>query len=217
MDPVMLMVLGAAALVMASGNSNGSSPTPTAPNGAPPALPPAAQAKPKKKKKKPAPAATAAKKKKPGTALATTADAPIMLELADDGQSLSWDPSQHPSQVTLPPLSADQFVGPPLSAASPAAQAEQARIAKKARPKKPPKPKVAKAPAVPPRRTPQQAASELQVHLSQPGVHWGTKQKPNKVVKAAQRDMGMRTTDGIVGPKTRERAAALGSVLPPRG
>lgn len=63
-------------------------------------------------------------------------------------------------------------------------------------------------------RTPAQAARELAKYLAaggSPGHH----SAPAEFVLHAQYDMGKIKSDGIVGPQTRARARALGSVLPP--
>ena len=66
-------------------------------------------------------------------------------------------------------------------------------------------------------RAPKQAALELLEYTkrSRP-AQWGTKAAPNPIVRAAQKDMGSITADGIYGPSTRSRAKALGVTLPPR-
>jgi hypothetical protein len=63
----------------------------------------------------------------------------------------------------------------------------------------------------------QRAAEGLLSYLSQPGADQGVKGKPSAYVKAAQAAMGGLTADGIYGPNTRARGAALtGKTFPPR-
>ncbi|HET8939219.1 MAG TPA: hypothetical protein VFN67_37500 [Polyangiales bacterium] len=63
----------------------------------------------------------------------------------------------------------------------------------------------------------QRAAEGLLSYLSQPGADQGVKGKPSAYVKAAQAAMGGLTADGIYGPNTRTRGAALtGKPFPPR-
>lgn len=64
-----------------------------------------------------------------------------------------------------------------------------------------------------PKRSPADAAAALRDFLRR--THkYGSKKAPVPEVKAAQADMGSLTVDGIVGPKTRARAKALGVTLP---
>lgn len=64
-----------------------------------------------------------------------------------------------------------------------------------------------------PRRSGKDAAEYLAEFLGR--THrYGSKKKPVQEVKDAQRDMGSLAIDGIVGPKTRARAAQLGVKLP---
>jgi hypothetical protein len=82
---------------------------------------------------------------------------------------------------------------------------------------KPAAPKPAAKPAAKPvaKRSPKQAALELQSYLSKGGAP-GSKGKPAAAVRDAQRDMGMvaKEQDGIVGPHTRAAAKSLGVTLP---
>ena len=73
-------------------------------------------------------------------------------------------------------------------------------------------------------RSPKQAATDLRGYVTPllkagKGAQLGTKGKPNPTVLAAQRDMGgmsPKDIDGIYGPATRKRSAALGIPLPVR-
>jgi hypothetical protein len=68
------------------------------------------------------------------------------------------------------------------------------------------------------KRTPKEAAAALYALVHQSDVDWGTKVHPNTLIAAAQRDMGSVTADGVYGPKTAARAAALlGRAMPARG
>ncbi|HEX6290295.1 MAG TPA: hypothetical protein VFZ66_13970 [Herpetosiphonaceae bacterium] len=63
----------------------------------------------------------------------------------------------------------------------------------------------------------QRAAEGLLAYLSKPGADQGAKGRPAAYVKAAQAAMGGLTADGIYGPNTRARGAALtGKPFPPR-
>lgn len=64
-----------------------------------------------------------------------------------------------------------------------------------------------------PRRNARDAAEYLKEFLQRTHAY-GSKKKPVTEVKDAQRDMGQLAVDGIVGPKTRARAAQLGAKLP---
>lgn len=64
-----------------------------------------------------------------------------------------------------------------------------------------------------PKRSPADAAAALRDFLRRTRKY-GSKKAPVPEVKAAQADMGSLTVDGIVGPKTRARAKALGVTLP---
>lgn len=64
-----------------------------------------------------------------------------------------------------------------------------------------------------PKRNPQDAAMALRDFLRRTRK-FGSKKSPVPEVKAAQADMGGLSVDGIVGPKTRARAKALGATLP---
>ena len=70
------------------------------------------------------------------------------------------------------------------------------------------------APRVEATRTALQAARALAAHL-QSGGSFGTARSPSAAVQDAQRGIGV-TPDGIVGPRTRNAARALGVVLPLR-
>lgn len=60
------------------------------------------------------------------------------------------------------------------------------------------------------KRSEVQAAKDLQNYVAQKNVDLGKKGKPSPFIKAAQQDMGGGlATDGIFGPKTKARAAAL--------
>lgn len=61
-------------------------------------------------------------------------------------------------------------------------------------------------------RSQKQAAADLKNYLAQ-GGNPGSKGNPSSYVKAAQHDMGGLTADGIMGPKTKARAKALGSAI----
>jgi hypothetical protein len=59
-------------------------------------------------------------------------------------------------------------------------------------------------------RTKEQAASDLLQELKlKPKSEWGTRSNPNPTIKACQLDMGGLIVDGIYGPKTQARGAAL--------
>lgn len=64
-----------------------------------------------------------------------------------------------------------------------------------------------------PKRSPKDAAEALRDFLRRTRKY-GSKKAPVPEVKAAQADMGGLSVDGIVGPKTRARAKALGVTLP---
>jgi hypothetical protein len=64
-----------------------------------------------------------------------------------------------------------------------------------------------------PKRSPQDAAAALRDFLRRTRK-FGSKKSPVPEVKSAQADMGGLSVDGIVGPKTRARAKALGATLP---
>lgn len=66
--------------------------------------------------------------------------------------------------------------------------------------------------------TPEQAAKALRVYVTQASaVDWGSKAAPNAIIKAAQADMLQIAADGIYGPATQKRGAALtGSAWPSR-
>jgi hypothetical protein len=71
------------------------------------------------------------------------------------------------------------------------------------------KPATKEAPAYK-KRSAVQAAKDLQNYVAQKNADLGKKGKPSVFVKAAQQDMGGGlATDGIFGPKTKARAAAL--------
>jgi hypothetical protein len=58
-------------------------------------------------------------------------------------------------------------------------------------------------------RAPQEAAHALYELVTTPPVHWGSTESPNADIRRAQQDMGRIAADGIYGPKTQARAAAL--------
>jgi hypothetical protein len=60
-----------------------------------------------------------------------------------------------------------------------------------------------------PAHSPLEAASALLALVTHAPVDWGTKARPNKLIAAAQKDMGGLTADGVYGPKTQARGAAL--------
>jgi hypothetical protein len=123
---------------------------------------------------------------------------------------------------------------PPKPAPKPAAPAKPSKPAVKSAPApKPavkaaaPKPAAVKAPAkpaakpaavvkAPAKRAPVQAARDLLTYLQTRGANYGTKNAPSGPVRDAQRDMGGVAADGIYGPSTRARGAALGVKLPAR-
>ena len=96
--------------------------------------------------------------------------------------------------------------------------------APKPSPKPAPKPEPAPAPKPLqlPARSPERAASDLLEYVnratgSSRAIMLGTAARPSDTVRAAQRDMGRITSDGIYGPKTRERGRALiAKPFPPR-
>jgi hypothetical protein len=59
------------------------------------------------------------------------------------------------------------------------------------------------------KRSPVQAAKDLQNYVKQPKADLGKKGKPSVFIKFAQQDMGKLTADGIFGPKTKARAQEL--------
>lgn len=59
------------------------------------------------------------------------------------------------------------------------------------------------------KRSPAQAAKDLQNYVAQAGADLGSKTKPSPFIKSVQADMGGLTADGIFGPKTKTRAAEL--------
>ncbi len=66
--------------------------------------------------------------------------------------------------------------------------------------------------------TPEQAAKALRVYVTQAvAVDWGSKAAPNPIIKAAQKDMLQIAADGVYGPATQKRGAALtGNAWPSR-
>ena len=80
------------------------------------------------------------------------------------------------------------------------------------------------APAAPPppsvqvnEHAPQEAAAALYALVTHKPVDWGSKQKPNELIRGAQADMGGLVSDGIYGPKTRDRGTKLlGKSFPAR-
>lgn len=69
------------------------------------------------------------------------------------------------------------------------------------------------------KRAPKDAAAALYALVTQDSFQdWGSRAHPNTLIAAAQRDMGSVTADGVYGPKTAARAAALlGRAMPARG
>ena len=70
----------------------------------------------------------------------------------------------------------------------------------------------------PTKYTPEQAAKALRVYVTQASaVDWGSPAAPNPIIKAAQADMKQIAADGIYGPATQKRGAALtGNAWPSR-
>jgi hypothetical protein len=66
-----------------------------------------------------------------------------------------------------------------------------------------------------PTETPTQAAAGLADYL-RGGGSFGDKARPNPEVSRVQRVLGLTPPDGIVGPKLRNAARALGVILPLR-
>jgi len=84
---------------------------------------------------------------------------------------------------------------------------------------------IMKPPPVPPppsqkvaAHSPLEAASALLVLVTNPPVNWGTRANPNKLIAAAQKDMGGGLkADGVYGPLTASRGAKLlGKPFPAR-
>lgn len=81
-----------------------------------------------------------------------------------------------------------------------------------------------KPPAAPPppdvpvsEHSPKEAAEALLMYVTGAGVDWGSKPKPNPIIRDAQKAMQKLTADGIYGPKTRDRGKQLtGKTFPPR-
>ncbi|UCC72286.1 MAG: hypothetical protein JSV86_18255 [Gemmatimonadota bacterium] len=125
-------------------------------------------------------------------------------------------------QALMGGLKADGIVGPKTRARAAALghplapRARRARAA--ARPALPaPRPAPA-APAAAPivaEPTPEEAAARLRIYTKE-GGNQGTRANPSSIVKRYQALMGGLVADGIIGPKTRARAKALGSTLYPR-
>jgi hypothetical protein len=66
--------------------------------------------------------------------------------------------------------------------------------------------------------SPLEAASALLALVTHAPVNWGSKASPNKLIAAAQKDMGGLTADGVYGPLTASRGAKLLSKpFPARG
>jgi hypothetical protein len=122
-------------------------------------------------------------------------------------------PSAAPPKASSPAPSKPSAAPPK---ASPPAPSKPSAAPPKASPPAPSKP------SAPSARTAMQAATELRAYAVDvlgrgQGALLGTKAKPSEVVRDAQRDMGQLTTDGIYGPKTRERGKALtGQSFPAR-
>ncbi|HET8938987.1 MAG TPA: hypothetical protein VFN67_36335 [Polyangiales bacterium] len=57
--------------------------------------------------------------------------------------------------------------------------------------------------------TPKEAAQYLYLYVTKPGVEWGSSASPNPIIEGAQRDMQQIKVDGIYGPETQKRGAAL--------
>jgi hypothetical protein len=67
-------------------------------------------------------------------------------------------------------------------------------------------------------RTPREAAEALLIYVQQPGADLGSKASPSSIVHDAQQAMGGITADGVYGPQTSKRIAALtGKAAPQRG
>ena len=81
----------------------------------------------------------------------------------------------------------------------------------------PPPPEPEPEPAAPsPAELQEAAARRLLAHIKSGGAR-GVRNRPSPKVKAAQAAMGGLVADGIYGPKTRARGAALlGQPFPPR-
>jgi hypothetical protein len=76
-----------------------------------------------------------------------------------------------------------------------------------------PPPPSAKVPA----HAPREAAEALLLYVGQPGADFGSKASPSSIVRDAQKAMGGITADGVYGPKTGARIAALtGKAAPQR-
>lgn len=66
------------------------------------------------------------------------------------------------------------------------------------------------------RKRPKAAALALRTYLKKKGANFGSKRKRSRKVRRLQKKMRKIKADGIVGPKTRRRAKALGVRLPRR-
>jgi hypothetical protein len=65
--------------------------------------------------------------------------------------------------------------------------------------------------------SPKEAATALYTYVTSGHVDWGSKSKPNELIRGAQKDMGKLVADGIYGQKTRDRGKQLiGKTFPPR-
>jgi hypothetical protein len=58
-------------------------------------------------------------------------------------------------------------------------------------------------------RAPQEAAAELYELVTHPPIQWGTRAQPNEQIRRLQLELQRLTADGVYGPKTQARAAAL--------
>lgn len=122
----------------------------------------------------------------------------------------------------LPSPASSSAFKTPLKKALPLSAAELDAIPV---PPPPPTAAIEKPPAAPPspatvvhEHSPVEAAAALFEYLrSTKPPTWGVKGAPNKVIQAAQNDMGGLAADGIYGPKTRARGKELlGKAFPPR-
>lgn len=57
--------------------------------------------------------------------------------------------------------------------------------------------------------SPREAAAALFELITHPPVQWGTKAKPNTLIRSAQADMGGLVADGVYGPKTQAKGKLL--------
>lgn len=105
---------------------------------------------------------------------------------------------QAPLQAAVDAVAAQVIRDDPYGGIKPAAAA-------------PPEPEPAR--SAPVKRSPKQAALDLQKFLLKTGRHGTLKDRPAEV-KAAQIDLGLKP-DGIVGKRTRAATEKLGVALPP--